>query len=99
MKMFEERSKQPLENMTNSWPWLSWFGHLSSGLAKTILEGTVKGKRRKEDRRRDGKKMLRSGGKGWDLLAQLGQLKTELGGKGIVVKSSVVLQGPRKVMG
>ena len=46
-----ERPKQPLENMTNFWPWsrnLRWFGHVSrsSGLAKTILQGTVKGKKK-----------------------------------------------------
>ena len=51
---------------------LSWFGNVSrsSGLAKTILQSTVKGKK-EADRRRGGK----------TLPAQLGQLKTELGGK------------------
>ena len=45
-RRFPERSKQPLENMVNKQK-LRWFGHVSrsSGLAKTILQGTVKGKR------------------------------------------------------
>ena len=36
---------------------LQWYGHVSrsSGLAKTILQGTVKVGRRKADRGRDGK--------------------------------------------
>ena len=36
---------------------LQWYGHVSrpSGLAKTILQGTVKGGRRQADRRRGGK--------------------------------------------
>ena len=45
---------------------LRWFGHVSrsSDLAKTILHGTVKGKRKKEaDRRRGGKTISKSGQK------------------------------------
>ena len=36
---------------------LQWYGHVSrsSGLAKTILQGTVKGEEDKADRRRGGK--------------------------------------------
>ena len=61
---------------------LRWFGHVtrSSGLAKTILQGTVQGKEEKVDRRRGGKIILK-GGQGWTLLTQQGQLKTGLGGK------------------
>ena len=61
---------------------LRWFGHVtrSSGLAKTILQGTVQGKEEKVDRRRGGKIILK-GGQGWTLLAQQGQLMTVLGGK------------------
>ena len=45
-------------------------------VAKTILQGTVKGKRGREvDRRRGGNTILKSG-QGWTLPAQLGQLKT-----------------------
>ena len=43
----------------------------SSGLAKTILQGTVKGNRKK-------------GGQEWTFPAQLGQLKTEQDGKGLL---------------
>ena len=52
---------------------LRWFGHVSrsSGLAKTILQGTVK----EADRRRGGKTISKSGQE-WTLPAQLGQLKT-----------------------
>ena len=40
-------------------------------------------KEEKADRRRDVKTMLRSGQR-WTLLAQLGQLKTGQGGKGLL---------------
>ena len=61
---------------------LRWFGHVSrsSGLAKTILQGTVKGKRkrgRQKKRWEDNKKS----GQEWTLPAQLGQLKTGQDGK------------------
>ena len=57
---------------------------MSSGLAKAILQGTVKGqKEQKEDRRRGGKTILKSGQE-WTLPAQLGQLKTRQGGKGLL---------------
>ena len=61
---------------------LSWFGHISksSGLPKTILQGTMQVKGEKVDRRRGGKTILRSG-QGRTLLPQLGLLKTGLGGK------------------
>ena len=60
---------------------LRWFGQItkSSGLAKTILQGTVKGKRRGRHKKR-WKTILESGQK-WNLSAQLGQLKTGQGGK------------------
>ena len=50
---------------------LRWFGHVSrsSGLAKTILQGIVQGKRKKVSRRRGGKIILRSGQRS-TLLAQ-----------------------------
>ena len=79
MRKFAEKSKQPLDNMTNSWTWSRngnkavWHLKLSSGLAKTILQGA----RKKEGlvgRRRDGKPLLRNGQER-TLLAQLGQLK------------------------
>ena len=47
-----------------SWPYLK----ISSGLAKTVLQSTVKEKgKKKVDRKRDGKTMLRSGQE-WTLL-------------------------------
>ena len=47
---------------------LRWFGHVSrsSGLAKTIIQGTVKGKEKEADRRRGGKTISKSGQK-WTL--------------------------------
>ena len=55
-----------------------WFGHVSrsSGLAKTILQGPVKGKRRRGRQKRDGMAILK-GRQKWTLPAQLGKLKTE----------------------
>ena len=73
MRRFAERYKQPLENMVKKRK-LRWFGHVSrSGLAKTILQGTVNGEKKEADRRRGGKTISKSG-QGWTLLAQLGQL-------------------------
>ena len=47
---------------------LQWYGHVShsSGLAKTILQGTVKGGRRQGDRKRDGK-TTSGNGQAWTL--------------------------------
>ena len=64
---------------------LRWFGHvsMSSGLAKTILQGTVKGKRkrgRQKKRLEDNIKELQE----WILPAQLGQLKTGQDKKGLL---------------
>ena len=55
------------------------FGYVSrsTGLAKTILQGTVQGKKRKGRQKKWRETILRSG-QGWTLLAQLGQLKTGL---------------------
>ena len=63
---------------------LWWFGLVSrsSGLARTILQGTEKGKRRGRHKKR-WKTILKSGQK-WNLSAQLGQLKTGQGGKGLL---------------
>ena len=59
---------------------LRWFGHIarSSGLAKTILQGTVQRKRRYR-RSRLKKRWKDQGG-----LAEIGQLKIGLGGKGLL---------------
>ena len=47
---------------------LRWYGHISrsSGMAKTILQGTMKGEKREEDRRRD-RKITSRNGREWGL--------------------------------
>ena len=64
---------------------LRWFGHVSrsSCLAKTMLQGTVKGKRKKGRQKRGGKTISKSGQE-WTLPAQLGQLETGQDGKGLL---------------
>ena len=64
---------------------LRWFGHVSrsSGIAKTILQGTVKGKR-KRGRQKKGGKTISKSGQEWTLPAQLGHLKTGQDGKGLL---------------
>ena len=63
---------------------LRWFGYISrsSGLAKTILLGTVLEKRRKNRQKKRWEDKIKEL-TGMDFLAQLGQLKTRLGGKGL----------------
>ena len=79
---------------------LRWFGHISrsSGLAKTILQGKVKGKRRKGRQ----KKRWEDNIKDWtgnDFASSTRPVKDRSWWKRIVVKSSVVPKRPRKVMG
>ena len=64
---------------------LRWFVYVSrsSGLAKTTLQGTVKGIRKEADRRRGGK-IISKNGQEWALSSQLGQLKTGQDGKGML---------------
>ena len=64
---------------------LRWFGHVSrsSGLGKTILQGTVKEKEKDADRRRGGKTISKSGQE-WALPAQLEQLKRGQNEKGLL---------------
>ena len=66
---------------------LRWFDHVSRsyGIAKTILQGTVKVKRKEKEaaRRRGGKTISKSEQK-WTLPAQLGQLKTGQDDKGLL---------------
>ena len=74
---------------------LRWFGRVSrsSGLAKTILQGAVKGKKRGRQKKR------------WEdnikatLPAQLGQLKTGQDGKGLLQIHLWCPRRPSKVMG
>ena len=79
---------------------LRWFGHVSrySGLAKTILQGTVKGKRKKRGRQ---KKRWEDNIKEWtgmDFASSTREAENRSGWKGIVANSSVVPR-PSKVMG
>ena len=61
---------------------LRWFGHVSrsSGLAVTILYGTLKGKRKRGRQKKRWEDNIKEW-TGMDLLAQLGQLKTGQDGK------------------
>ena len=70
---------------------LQWFGHVSrsSGLAKTILQGTVKGGRSKADRGRSGKTTL-GNGQAWSSASPRGQWRTGKKWRKLVAKSSVV---------
>ena len=56
---------------------LQWYGHVSrsSGLAKTILQGTVKGEEDKADRGRGGK-TTSGNGQAWSSPNSRGQWKT-----------------------
>ena len=63
---------------------LRWFGHVSrsSGLAKTILQGTVKGKRKRGRQKKRWEDNIKEW-TGMDLASSLGQLKTGQDGKGL----------------
>ena len=79
---------------------LRWFGHVSrfSGLAKTILQGTVKGKRkncRQKKRWEDNIKEWT----GMDFASSTRAAEKRSRWKGIVANSSVVPRRPSKVMG
>ena len=70
---------------------LRWFGHVSksSGLAKTILQGTVKGKRRGRQKKRWEDNINEWTGMEFVSSARAAENRTR--GKGIVANSSVVL--------
>ena len=75
---------------------LRWFGHVSrsSGLAKTILQGTMNGKRRGGRQ----KKRWEDNIKEWTLMDFASSTRAVKDGKrwkGVVAKSSVVSQGSR----
>ena len=76
---------------------LRWFGHVSgsSGLAKTILQGTVKRKRGRQ------KKRWEDNIKEWtgmDFARSTRAAENRSRWKGVVVNSSVVPRRPSKVM-
>ena len=73
------------------------FGEITNGLAKTILQGTVKGQRkigrqnkRKEDNIKEWTKM--------DFASSTRAAENRTRWKGIVANSSAVPRGPSKVM-
>ena len=79
---------------------LRWFGHVSrsSGLAKTILQGTGKGKRKRGRQ----KKRWEDNIKEWTgmyFASSTRAAENRSRWKGIVAKSSVVPRRPSKVMG
>ena len=74
---------------------LQWYGNVSrsSGLAKTILQGTVKGGKDKVDRGRGGK--TTSGNEqAWSSPSPRGRWRTGKKWRKLVAKSSVVPQRP-----
>ena len=74
---------------------LRWFGHVSrsSGLAKTILQGTEKGKR-KRGRQKSGTEWT-----GMNFASSTRAAENRSRWKGIIANSSVVPRRPSKVMG
>ena len=62
---------------------LQWYGHVSrsSGLAKTILQGTVKGGRRQGEQRRRGGKATSGNGQAWSSASPRGQWRTGKNGE------------------
>ena len=90
LRRFAERSKQPLENMTNPdpgqetetnmvWPCskVFWF-------SKDSPTGHNERKKEKEADRRRGGKTISKSGQEWTLPAQLRQLRTGQDGKGLL---------------
>ena len=78
---------------------LRWFSHvsMSSGLAKTVLQGTVKGKRKRGRQKRweDNIKEWT----GMDFASSTRTAENRSRWKGIVANSSLVPRRPSKVMG
>ena len=79
---------------------LGWFGHVSrtSGLAKTILQGTVKGERKRGRQKNRWEDNIK-GWTGMDFASSTRVAENRSRWKGIVANSSVVPRRPSKVMG
>ena len=79
---------------------LRWFGHVSrsSGLAKTILQGTVKGKRKRGRQKKRWEDNIKEW-TGMDFASSTRAGENRSRWKGIVANSSVVPRRPSKVMG
>ena len=79
---------------------LRWFGHVSrsSGLAKTILQGTVKGKRKRGRQKKRWEDNIKEW-TGMNFASSTRAAENRSRWKGIVANSSVVPRRPSKVMG
>ena len=79
---------------------LRWIGHVSrsSGLAKTILQGTVKGKRKRGRQKKRWEDNIKEW-TGMDFASSTRAAENRSRWKGVVANSSVVPRRPSKVMG
>ena len=79
---------------------LRWFSHVSrsSGLAKTILQGTVKGKRKRGRQKKRWEDNIKEC-TGMDFASSTRAAENMSRWKGIVANSSVVPRRPSKVIG
>ena len=79
---------------------LRWFGHVSrsSDLAKTILQGTVKGQRKRGRQKKRWEDNIKEW-TGMDFASSTRVAENRTRWKGIVANSSVVPQQPSKVRG
>ena len=79
---------------------LRWFGHVSrsSGLAKTILQGTVKGKRKRGRQKKRWEDKIKEW-TGMDFASSTRAAENRSRWKGVVANSSLVPRRPPKVMG
>ena len=77
---------------------VQWYGHVSrsSGVAKTILHGMVKGGRR-QGRQKKRLEDKSENGQAWSSRSPRGQWRTEKNWRKLVVKSSVVPQRPSRL--
>ena len=79
---------------------LRWFGHVSrsSGLARTILQGTVKGKRKRGRQKKRWEDNIKEW-TGMDFASSTRAAENRSRWKVVVANSSVVPRRPSKVMG
>ena len=79
---------------------LQWYGHVSRslGLAKTILQGTVKGGRRQGRQRKKWEDIVRKW-EGLEFTQSQSAVENREKWKKLVVKSSMVPQGPSRLRG
>ena len=79
---------------------LRWLGHVSRsfGIAKTILQGTVKGKRKRGRQKKRWEDNIKEW-TGMDFTSSTRAAENRVNWKGIVANSSMVPRRPSKVMG